>query len=364
MKASAIVAFACLPSFLGQVLAGDAARRDEPVVISEGKRVPSPIHLLPYHNLACQVGKRAAIFLSLVHRGKRLPDLRIPLTPMITGEPLMKIKVTNQDGAEAATYPETRVALYDASRFPPRNPPYLRLLGGQWFEVCGPQFIPWEPGEYSYRLEISNGLTHAVYPNPNIVRIGDSTVWIPRESVFLIPNVWVGRLVIESSFTVREGPSEELKKTLEQLKAKVLDPDTQLSESASALESLVEMRHIHATDTLIAIEEKVRERRAETLHLLVVKALYDITHYGTGYRALRVFADIALDPHVTPVARVLAVHVLLTFRRSEALSQKGQVFHIVRAEEREFAEKMLRKVAMTELPPDARAALNDARLIH
>jgi hypothetical protein len=71
------------------------------------------------------------------------------------------------------------------------------------------------------------------------------------------------------------------------------------------------------------------------------------------------FADVAQDHDVTPLARLLSVYVLLTFERSKVLRHKEQVFHVVGAGEREVAEKALGKLRarIGELPGELAAAL-------
>lgn len=353
MRRLAIVRMVLFLACVSRLVPGQVAPEDEPVVISEGKSLPSPLQMTQSSG-SYQIGSPEVMCLGILNPGHGKLVVRIPFLPMITGEPFLAIRVMNEDGAEAVSYLGEEAPPFELGEDPPDYPVFLTISPGEYPHVTSPEFVLWEPGEYAYRIELRNRISKQ--------RVMTLAKGLPITRVADVPirNVWVGRVVFEGKLAVEEGASEKLKKTLGSLRADALDPRKPILDAYKALTALVEMRHIYATDTLMAIEKETRVEKV--YHTVVLKALCDIAYHGTGYRALRLFAELALDHNATPLDRVLCVHVLATFGRSKTLSHKGRVFHVVGAGERELAQKALAKLraGTGDLPADLANALEAA----
>lgn len=288
-------------------------------------------------------------------RNKGKMTIRIPAPSLGYGEgdPLISLRVTNEDGAEAVTYLSGR-RRPKHPRAVPHTPPVLVIEPGDEI-VLAAAVVPWSGGKHRYTIQLSNTITKRYVSR--WVTTGFPGLEPVQEP---IPNVWVGTLKMEGSFFVREWASAEADKTLAGLRMKALDKGAPLRERCAAIASMVNLRHVYATDALMAVEKETRKDRI--MHPQVVKALYDITYHGTGYRAVQRFAELALKRDVHVAERALCIDVLTTFATWKHLKHDGRIIHVVTREETKAAQTAIQKLKarITDEPEEIQQLLRRA----
>jgi hypothetical protein len=290
----------------------------------------------------------------LLNRGRQV--IHMPLLPVITGQPMVKVKLKKLDGAEPVTYPHEGGPVWDLEGRPPSWPALLAFPPNTETVLPTAPFVLWEPGEYSYEFESENRIT-------NRLDWAKPTHGIPRMAITPIPNVWEGRLVFSGRCTVEmseDGPPGEVEETLNRLRDAALNTRRPLGKRCTALTALVDMRHVYATNVLTEIEKAARTDGV--FHLFAVKALYDMACCGTGYRSLAVFAELAMDAAQSVPVRVLCVDALLEFARRTDLRHGGRVIHVITTEEKQAARQAVEKLRANadQLPQEIRGLLRSA----
>lgn len=146
-----------------------------------------------------------------------------------------------------------------------------------------------------------------------------------------------------------DGSIVDIQSELETLEGVVLDDRRPLGPRLGALSSLVEMRHVFATDALVRIENETRDDRL--IHTHVVRALHDMAFKGTGYRELVLFGYIAADKRTTTQERILCLDVLSTYAKYGEFPPRpstwcfGQsIVHVVTEKEKEGAARILKRL--------------------
>jgi len=338
-------------SLVAKVDGGEIAPDSGPYVISNGRPIPSLLRM--DMDAGCATVGVVDVFTINVRSGSD-DMVQMPLMPMITGQPVVTIMLVKLDGSEPVTYPHEDGWRHELGRQPPTFPGLLTFLPKSWTTLVSAPFIVWEPGNYRYTVTLENRFTKRL-------GWGKPVQGIPRGATTAVPNVWVGRMTFtgEARFGVSEaGAPRKVEETIERCRQRALNTDRSLSDRCMSLTTLVEMRHVYATDVLSAIERE--SRTGDLFHIFTVKALYDMTFHGTGYRCLPTFVTLALDTQQSLPVRVLCTDVLMTFAYAENLRHGTRVFHVVSAQEKAMASEAIQKLeAMRDqLPQELQALLS------
>ena len=324
-------------------------------------------------------GQKCYVAMLLWNRGDR--TVHIPVSPLVTPVSNLRLTARLEGGGEEVTYghgPVGRDYLAGDSiliAIPPHNSHALCT----WF-------IPWVAGTYECTLTLRNTAetTRQDRAVPVTVRSAGKPVQLPmyRSVDVRIPDVWVGEcslrsLIATQADTVADGEAVEedgwcfdvfdLKKRLDELRATIAtaSPST-LGDAAAAIETLVEMRHVFAVETLVSLEHEMRpappRREGEVpaenplrrvVHSQIVGALHRLARHGAGYLALATFEAVAKDRNVGVSDRVLCISVLKSFLGKE-ITHRGRTIHVITAEEQSLARRAIEALrADAEGEPEA-----------
>lgn len=322
------------------------------IVTADGQRKAHPISVGRSTTPLGVVGRKAPFCLSVRNDGN--VPIRFPLQYLPSSTvSLISIRVKSVGGGEQASYPvvyaDTRTGLSEGHV---EIAPHETANFSTWF-------IPWVAGEYQFRVTLKNEVRNAwgdipVGPDEQGMR------WV-EHGKRPIRNVWVGEYTYSGTYRINpiDASSFPLTKKEYKLKAKkhflegtglwgapvvwqvnelkraALDAQKVLPDRINALNTLVGLRHMYATQALQDIEKKTRSDKV--LHPLAVKSLCDMVSYGSGYLSLFTLCEIALDKKMTANERVLCLRMIEVFATKKELRHDGRVFHVIRKEDATLA---------------------------
>lgn len=368
----AIVVF-CVLAMLTQGSAGEIAKQRSIVYSADGGAHEEYPVKISAPKLNGEVGSRTWLSIGVANEGP------LPITIPFSNDAgdaacLLTVVAAKVDDGEQSDYPSgPAVRSYLGEPFAIHIPPHGQMYMATWF-------VPWSSGVYHYRMTLRNDQSTCSVLSVEKTQEG---LYIPKNTQASIPNVWVGEVTVSGSLEVyspipKEGFSPEDIANIRKLddhskegyapylKALELmtvgaEGNVTLSDRITAVGELGRLKHEHATDALVQLLHRVKDEKM--IRSIVVRALYDITLCGTGYRAIGTISQIAADKTYASVDRLLCIDLLRVFVKQDVLREGGRVLHKITKEERAIALETISRLreGSEQEPPEINSLLDSLK---
>jgi len=345
---------------------------NESFIINErNNKIRYPLNVSALHSSYGYPG--APIFIDIMVENNGTMNINLPLGGefMSTANNIVII-VSKAGGCQEADCPRYEKYIYE---------PEGMTTVGQVAEIKPGEmvafrtwFAPWSDGEYTFKVTFANKITKKLREKP---------IWFNKEKKKRvigieyvedrISNVWVGKIEKKGKVKIStyEDINERLKpkdhnidekgkklmQKLSEMKRNASNQEIPISQKLSILSSIVEMHNMYATRTLMGIE---RETRGQAFNRYVVRSMYDMINEGSGYLALKVFIEIALDGKRELGVRMLSVDAIMRFAKEKEIRRGKINIHIISEKERQNAKSAIARLIYKngELPREIREILN------